>query len=152
MTTREQARRARERLDARFRDLQPVERYALPRLGWVKAIREALGMSLADLGRRMGLTAQTVQDIERSEQAGTIRLDTLRRAAQALDCTLAYVLIPNSSLRDTVVTQAEHVIDAETGAAEHSMALEAQPAALLPSARQAMIDRLVQSGRLWSDR
>jgi predicted DNA-binding mobile mystery protein A len=106
-------------------------------------------MPLAGLGYRLGVSASTVRSMEQSEQAGTIQLKTLRRAAEAMDCTLVYMLIPNTSLHDTVVAQAERVIDAETGAAEQSMALEAQASDLLPAARRAMIDRLVASGRLW---
>ena len=149
MSTREQSRRSRARLDERFRTLGPVERYAPPYVGWVRAIREALEMSLADLGQRLGVSASTTRSMEVSEQAGTIQLKTLRRAAEAMDCTLVYMLIPNTSLHDTVVAQAERIVDAETGAAEQSMALEAQASSLLPSARQAMVDRLVASGRLW---
>jgi predicted DNA-binding mobile mystery protein A len=150
--TREQARRSRQRLDERFRGLGAAERYAPPRAGWIRAIRESLGMSLADLGGRLGVTASTVLSMEKSEQAGTIRLSTLRRAAAALDCTVAYVLIPNASLHETVLAQAERVVDAEANAAGQSMALEAQAADLPPAARQAMVDRMVASGRLWSRR
>jgi len=149
MSAREQGRRSRARLDARFRGFGPADQYAPPHVGWVRAIREALGMPLAVLGHRLGVSASTARSMEQSEQAGTIQLKTLRRAAKAMDCTLVYMLIPNTSLNDTVVAQAERVIDAETGAAEQSMALEAQASDLLPSARRAMVDRLVASGRLW---
>jgi predicted DNA-binding mobile mystery protein A len=150
MTTRSEAVRARRRLDERLRRLGPADRYAPPRRGWVRAVREALGMSLADLGGRMGVSAATVAGLEHNEQAGTVRLDTLRRAAEALDCTLAYVLIPKTSLHETVRTAAERLLDSETGAAEHSMALEDQRTDLSRSARAAMVDRLVATGRLWA--
>lgn len=59
-------------------------------------------MTGAQLGARIGIRPQTVESIEKSEAAGTIQLNTLRRAAEALDCTLVYALVPNTSL-ETVV-------------------------------------------------
>jgi predicted DNA-binding mobile mystery protein A len=107
-------------------------------------------MSLNDLGARMGVSAQTVQSLEKSEQADRAQLATLRRAAAAMDCALVYAFIPTSSLQETVHAQATLIIDTQAGSAMHTMALEDQAAVLPPSARRAMIDRLVESGRLWS--
>ena len=61
----------------------------------------------------MGVRQQTVADIERSEQRGTIKLDTLGRAAAALQCDLVYFLLPRRSLDELVHEQAR------TRAAEH---------------------------------
>lgn len=152
MVTRAQARRARRRLDDRLAGLPPVEVFAPPPVGWIRAIREALGMTLADLGARMGSSGVAVLSAERNEAAGTIRLGTLRRAAEALDCTLVYAFIPNSSLVGTLERQAERVLERESAAAERSMELESQPSSLLPSARRAIVDRLVDSGQLWRSR
>ena len=94
--------RARHRLDERLRALQPIDRFKTPPKGWIRALRDALGMTGAQLGARIGIRPQTVESIEKSEAAGTIQLNTLRRAAEALDCTLVYALVPNTSL-ETVV-------------------------------------------------
>jgi len=107
-------------------------------------------MSLNDLGARMGVSAQTVQSLEKSEQADRAQLATLRRAAAAMDCSLVYAFVPNSSLQQTVQTQAALIIDIQAGSAMHTMALEDQAAELPASARRAMVDRLVEGGRLWS--
>jgi predicted DNA-binding mobile mystery protein A len=149
MATVDQARRARQRLDARLRALQPGTRYTPPAAGWVRAIREALGMSQSDLAARLGVTLQSVQGLEASERAGRVRLDSLRRAADAMGCTVEYVLLPRTSLDETVVAQAVAIMNVEAAAGERSMALEAQDATLLPSAARAMVERLVDSKRLW---
>lgn len=52
----------------------------------------------------MGISPKTIPDIERSEVAETIKLETLRRAANALNCDLAYVLVPRTPL-DTMVEE-----------------------------------------------
>ena len=66
----------RQRLDKRFLSMKPESRYHPPPKGWIRAIRDALGMSGAQLGRRIGVKAQSVADIERSEASGSIQLKT----------------------------------------------------------------------------
>ncbi|MDI4655882.1 MULTISPECIES: mobile mystery protein A [Xanthobacter] len=119
-------RRARVRLDERLRVLQPVDRFRPPPKGWIRALRDALGMTGAQLGHRMGIRPQTVEAIEKSEAAGSIQLSTLRRAAEALDCTLVYALVPNSSLDETVDARARQIAMRDLQRVAHTMRLEAQ--------------------------
>tara|TARA_R110002096_G_scaffold363901_2_gene556999 strand:- start:115 stop:576 length:462 start_codon:yes stop_codon:yes gene_type:complete len=116
----------RQRLDQRFSSMTPESRYRPPPKGWIRAIRDALGMSGAQLGQRMGVKAQSVTDIEKSEAAGTIQLKTLRRVAEALDCVVVYALIPKSSLEDMVRTRAREIARKELARIAHTMDLEAQ--------------------------
>ncbi len=116
----------RQRLDQRFASMKPESRYLPPPKGWIRAIRNALGMSGAQLGRRMGVKAQSVADIEKSEASGGIQLKTLRRAAEALDCTVVYAFIPRSSLKDMVQRRARQLARRELIRIAHTMDLEAQ--------------------------
>ena len=116
----------RKRLDQRFSSMKPESRYRPPPKGWIRAIRDALGMSGAQLGRRIGMKAQSVADIEKSEASGTIQLKTLRRAAEALDCVVVYALIPKSSLQDMVQGRAREIAHREFVRIAHTMDLEAQ--------------------------
>ena len=116
----------RQRLDQRFASMRPDSRYRPPPRGWIRAIRDALGMSGSQLGRRMGVKAQSVADIEKSETSGTIQLKTLRRAAEALDCTVVYALVPRSSLEDMVRGRAREIAREELARIAHTMDLEAQ--------------------------
>lgn len=117
---------ARKRLDGRLHALQPAERFRTPALGWVRAIRDALGMSGVQFAKRLGISPQSAGALEKSEASGSIRLDTLRRAAEALDCTLVYALVPNASLEETVQTQARSIAVRDLDRVAHSMKLEAQ--------------------------
>jgi predicted DNA-binding mobile mystery protein A len=90
--------RSRELLDAHFDEWQHLRALARPPRGWVRAVREALGMSAAALAARLGTTAGAVTRLEQSEASDRIRLETLRRAADALGCDLVYLLIPRSPL------------------------------------------------------
>jgi predicted DNA-binding mobile mystery protein A len=118
--------RARLRLDERLQALQPIDRFRAPPKGWVRALRDALGMTGAQLGARIGVRPQTIESIEKSEAAGTIQLNTLRRAAEALDCTLVYALVPNSSLQAVVEARAHKIAIRELQRVAHTMRLEAQ--------------------------
>jgi predicted DNA-binding mobile mystery protein A len=120
------AARSRSQLDERFRELGPSERYAPPVRGWIKAIREALGMTTAQLAKRLEIKQPSLVDLEQSEAKGSIELATLRRVAEALDCTLVYALVPNKPLEDAVHERARAFARKRRGPVEHSMLLEDQ--------------------------
>src|SRR5580658_2841832 len=90
------------RLQQLDRQLRGVEIPQAPRDGWIRAIREALGLSLEDLAQRLGLASRTTaHQLERAEVSETITLRRLRAAADALGCDLAVVLIPRKPLSET---------------------------------------------------
>lgn len=120
------AAQARRNLDARFLEWQPAERFKPPVRGWIKAVREALGMSSAQLAKRLGIRQPTLVQIEQSEVRGTIQLQTLRRAAAAMNCTLVYALVPSESLDATVRERARTVARERLRSVEHSMLIENQ--------------------------
>ena len=117
---------SRSQLDERFRKLGPARRYAPPVRGWIKAIREALGMSTAQLARRLRIKQPSLVQLEQSEAKGTIELRTLRRVAAALDCTLVYALVPNKPLEAMVRDRARAFGRSRREYVEHSMLLENQ--------------------------
>lgn len=116
---------ARRKLDKRLMQLHNAD-YARPPSGWVKAIREALGMTTAQLARRIGVSQPRVVEIERNEKTGAITLDSLERAARALDCELVYALVPRQSLEEMVNNRAMKRARNQLAHASHSMALEDQ--------------------------
>src|SRR5580700_3536232 len=118
------AAQSRSHLDDRFRELEPVTRYTPPVRGWIQAVREALGMTTAQLAKRLGVKQPTVVAMEQSEAKGTIELSTLRRVAEALDCTLVYALVPNKPLEAMVRERARIFSRRRRAPVEHSMLLE----------------------------
>lgn len=143
-------RRARRVLDEELGAVQVPSR---PAAGWLRAIREALGMSTTDLARRLGMSAQGVSDLERSEAEEGIRLTSLRKVADALDCDLLYVLVPRhpGGLQRQVTGQALRVARAELAPVRHTMALEAQslPTDLDEEAVTELAERIADSRALW---
>src|SRR5580765_7238565 len=116
----------RAQLDERFRELGPARRYVPPTHGWIKAVRQALGMSMEQLAKRLKITQPSLVQLEQSEIKGTIELATLRRVAEALDCTLVYALVPNRPLETMVRDRARAFMRKRRAPVEHSMLLEDQ--------------------------
>jgi predicted DNA-binding mobile mystery protein A len=117
---------SRARLDERFEPIRPVARFKPPVRGWIKGIREALGMTTAQLAKRMRIKQPSVVALEYSEAKGSIELATLRRVAEALDCTLVYALVPNKPLDGTIRDRARAFARRRLEPVEHSMLLENQ--------------------------
>jgi predicted DNA-binding mobile mystery protein A len=117
---------ARQRLDSRLTVLPSADKFAVPRRGWLRAVRDALGMTGSQMAARMGITPQSVGDLERSEAQGSIRLSTLRRAAEALDCTLVYAIVPRRPLQEMVRDRARARARRELGYIDRTMELEDQ--------------------------
>ena len=145
--------RARQRLDARLLTIKPEERFRSPPKGWVRAIREALSMSGVQFAARLGIRPQSVEALEKSEAIGTIQLKTLRRAAEALECTLVYVLVPNTSLDQAVRERARKIAMRDLGRVAHTMKLEAQETgdADLEARIDTYIRNTLKERDLWND-
>ena len=143
-------------LDATLARSRAAELPVRPPSGWLKAIREALGMTATQLARRLSVVTSTVTRLETSEADDNISLATLRRAAEALDCELRYVLVPRQSLADTLATRANQLARERMAGVAHSMALEAQATSNETVANQtrALADSLLQGPRreLWREK
>ncbi|MEI7825466.1 MAG: mobile mystery protein A [Chlorobiaceae bacterium] len=76
---------------------------AIPPTGWVKAIRTALGMSMLQLGKKLSITKQSIQDIEKREQEGAITIKALSELGKALDMRFVYGFVPNDGSLDSLI-------------------------------------------------
>jgi len=117
---------ARRQLDKRLNLLRDSYATTRPPRGWIKAIREALGMTTAQLARRIGVSQPRVVAIEKAEKNASITLDSLERAARAMDCQVVYALVPRKPLNNLVEERARIVAEKRLQSIQHSMALEAQ--------------------------
>jgi predicted DNA-binding mobile mystery protein A len=141
-------RQARRRLEERAELLRDrVTDFTVPRGGWLRAIREALGMSSKDLAARMGVAESTVVRLEVSELAQTAQLSSLRRAAEALGCDLVYAVVPRRPLEETVQEQARKQAAKFLAPVQHTMLLEDQT-----PTRSAVESLLAEAVVDWVDR
>jgi len=146
---------ARRQLDKRLSSMQNMELFMRPPRGWLKAIREALGMTTAQLGRRLGVVQSRVVAIEQAEAKGTITLNSLEKAAQALDCRLIYALMPRQPLEDIVEQRASLLAKSRLKSTGHTMTLEAQGVDATDESEQLkrLIRQLVEKSgsKLWEE-
>ncbi|MEJ0040341.1 MAG: mobile mystery protein A [Gammaproteobacteria bacterium] len=129
---------------------------ARPTRGWIKALREAFGMTTAQLAKRLGVAQPSVVGLEQAEASKAITLKTLERAARALDCTLVYALVPRKPLESLVQERAREVARMRLQTISHSMVLENQR--VLEDDERAQLERLAQQlidgpgSALWDER
>lgn len=146
---------ARKHLERRLASLRDQQDLMRPPRGWIRAVREALGMTTRQFARRMGKVQSAVVEMEKSEARDSISLSTLRQAAEALDCTLVYALVPNRPIDDMLRVRAAEIASQQLARASHTMALENQ--ALDRTAQEAERERLIDAllrgspARLWDD-
>jgi predicted DNA-binding mobile mystery protein A len=117
---------ARKNLDKRLSLLPNTDALARPPRGWIRAIREALGMTTTQLAERLGIAQPSAIGLEKAEASKAITIATLERAARALDCTLVYALVPRQPLEAIVQERALEVASERLRTISHSMALEDQ--------------------------
>jgi predicted DNA-binding mobile mystery protein A len=143
-------------LDKRFVTLRPLARAQRPPKGWLRAIRDALGMTTAQLGKRLGVSQPRIVELEQSEVSGSVTLNTLQRAAEALGCRLVYALVPDRPLTDTVRERAELVATRQANAVAQSMRLEDQEVTdreVAKELRRQQAERLLRRpARLWDEK
>jgi predicted DNA-binding mobile mystery protein A len=142
----------RRQVSQKLKPWQKLVNEPRPAKGWLRAIRESLGMDAIDLARRMGIRPATLHQYEVSEQEGTISLKTLRRAAESMDAVLVYALVPRSDIEGTLKKRARTLADDMLGRVGHSMALESQAVEGDEQRRQAeaLVEQLLSNPRkLW---
>ena len=115
----------RKQIDTRLTNLPSLES---PRDGWIRTIRQSLGMTMRQLGARLAISPQGVRDIEMRERNETITVAKLRQVADALNCDLRLVLIPRTPLETTMRKQAATKAREERNRLVHTMHLEDQDA------------------------
>lgn len=137
-----------DQLDTSLLRYAALRETAPPQKGWIKAIRDALGMSGQQLGKRLGVSRMRVAAMEQAEVTGATTLKTLRRAAEAMDCVLVYALVPKTSLKETLQTQARRKAVQDIARASRTMALEDQALArdetdkAVEAAAAALLDKM----------
>jgi len=97
-----------------------------PHEGWIRRVRLSLGMSQVELARILKINQRSLHQLEVSEALKNIRLSSLERAAEALDCELVYAFVPRNSIESQYEAQARKMAREQIAAVEHNMRLEKQ--------------------------
>ena len=117
----------REQLDKKIEAFKKVVEIATPNSGWIKAVRSSLGMTLKQLGKKMGVSSQSINQLEQREKDGAITIDKLREIASALNMKLVYGFVPNdNSLEKMIEKRATEIATEIVMKTSHNMKLENQ--------------------------
>ena len=117
---------ARQQLDETLKRFKPIAELAPPPKGWVRAIRDALGMTGTQLAVRLNTNKQRISRIEQDEKLGKVTINTLRNVAEAMDCIFVYGFVPRDSLEQTVRNRAQSVAKKRMARSDQTMRLEKQ--------------------------
>jgi predicted DNA-binding mobile mystery protein A len=98
----------------------------VPRTGWVRTLRKALGLTVAQLAKKLGVVSSRVVKIESAELDGAVTLHTLYTVAEAMNCRMVYAFVPNDSLTHEITTKANKLAFEQLKRVEHTMQLEEQ--------------------------
>ena len=116
----------REQLDKKLAKFKPILNTPVPKGGWVKTIREALGMTTYELAKKTDLDQSRISRIESSEAKQEIKLSTLVKIADGLGVKFVYGFVPEEDLEAIVREQAIKIAKKRLGRVDHSMKLELQ--------------------------
>lgn len=141
---------ARIKLDSKFNKFRTLD-FEVPRQGWVKVIREALGLTTTQLAKKLGVKQPRVFKIEKEESS--LSLNSLQEVADALDCKLVYALVPKTSLEEMAYNQAHKKAMKIMLEVTHNMALENQTPIYDKIELEDMIQEFLNGSqaRLWDE-
>jgi len=132
---------AREQLDETLKQFAPLKTVVPPRKGWVRTIRDALGMTGRQLAMRLNANRQRVSRIEQDEKLGKITIKTLRGVAEALGCEFVCGFVPRQTLEETVRNQARYIAKKRMPRSDQMMRLEKQE--LSEDEREKAMERMI---------
>lgn len=116
-----------QQLDEKMQQLSVLRNAPRPPVGWIKAIRLSLGMSLQQLANKLNRTRQSILELEEREKEGSVTLKSLREAAKAMDMQFVYALIPiDGSLDQLMDRKARELATAIVMRTSYTMLLENQ--------------------------
>ena len=138
----------REQLDSKLSTLKGFTAQGLKSIGWIKTIREALGMTSTNLASRVGVNQSRIIHMEKAETDGNIKISTMEKIADALDMDFVYGFVPRTSLNEMVRQQAKKIALHKMERLDNTMRLELQELSSEEKERalKDMIDRILIDG------
>jgi len=119
---------------------------------WSGYMRQALGMSVSQLAKRMGLSQSSVSGLEKREVEGRLTIKKLREMADAMECDLVYCFIPRKPLEEIVFDQSKKKALKSMELSDTHMSLEDQKVTLDFNERlEDLIEDKMYSKYLWDD-
>jgi predicted DNA-binding mobile mystery protein A len=137
-------------INRRIESLRTVKDKASVREGWIKYMRQALGLTLSELAKLTSLSTATVAQAERREMEGQVSLSTLKKMAEAMDCELVYAFVPKKDLRTMIHDKAFEKAAKALNIADLHMKLEDQKVSGDEKERiERLAKKFIEKGDIW---
>lgn len=111
-------------LDKKTSDLKSAKNIVPRTSGWIKTVREAIGMTVSQLAARLGVTQPRITKMESNED--NLKLSTMKKAAEAMNCEFVYYFKPRTTFQNLVDEQAQKKAAEVLKTVNVNMALENQ--------------------------
>lgn len=111
-------------LDKKTFDLKSAKNIVPQSSGWIKTVREAIGMTVSQLAARLGVTQPRITKMESNED--NLKLSTMKKAAEAMNCEFVYYFKPRTTFQNLVDEQAQKKAAEVLKTVNVNMALENQ--------------------------
>ena len=111
-------------LDKKIFDLKSAKNIVPQSSGWIKTVREAIGMTVSQLAARLGVTQPRITKMESNED--NLKLSTMKKAAEAMNCEFVYYFKPKTTFQNLVDEQAKKKAAEVLKTVNVNMALENQ--------------------------
>lgn len=132
----------RRQLDEKLKPWKALADVSPPRYGWLKVIRESLGITSRQLAKILDTDNAGILRIEKREAEQKITLAMLDQTAKAMGCKLVYALVPKESLESILDQKAEEAATKLMQSVSNTMRLEKQE--ITPASKQAQLKDLIQ--------
>lgn len=116
----------RDQLDKKLAVLRDFALLGVPQSGWIKSIREALGLSSLQLGKRAGLDQSRISRLENAEKNGNLKLSSMQKIAKGLRMQFVYGFVPEGTLEEMVNARAREIVLKRIEHLNSTMRLEKQ--------------------------
>ena len=124
-----------------------------PNSGWIRELRKFLGISAKALAHLVGVDPSTILRFEQSEKNRSITLKTLDKLADAMNCDVAYILIPRKPISNILFDRAMRVAQKDIMRIDRTMSLEDQKIPTREQQQQIkdLAEQLIANGdkRIW---
>jgi predicted DNA-binding mobile mystery protein A len=145
----------REQLETTLEKFSCLRNANRPAMSWLRAMREALGMSGKQFAKRLGVSPPWISNLEKNELAGSVTIKTMHQAANALDCDFVYALVPRKRLKESIRERAISLARKKLTRVSHTMLLEAQQLSKAEEKRafEVEVEELIRNmpKELWED-
>ena len=92
-----------QQLNEKMDQLNGLQHVIVPPIGWIKAIRNGIGMSMEQLGKKLSITKQGVMDIEKREKEGAITIKSMQEIGKAMDTQFVYGFVPKAGSLEQMI-------------------------------------------------